>query len=194
MRKIWMLFLAFIFFSYLVACSNEKKSQVEGNLWSFDPTKNDPLIEDNMEYLLSSYQEILKGLGQNDTLVIFEKTRLLVKLTDSMHQMPISKDTLVQKEYATGLTALQFELEGMVLEQSIPEIRNSFNMVTLHLLQLLGKMGYSKKTVYIFNTQETSKEEQEDGLYWLSLNKKSISPYNYIDNEYVSAIKILQEN
>jgi len=35
---------------------------------------------------------------------------------------------------------------------------------------------------------------EEEGLLWISLNKKSINPYYNIENELVVASYILQEN
>jgi hypothetical protein len=35
---------------------------------------------------------------------------------------------------------------------------------------------------------------EEEGLLWISLNKKSVNPYYNIENELVTANYILQEN
>jgi hypothetical protein len=68
------------------------------------------------------------------------------------------------------------------------------NMASIQLLHLLGEVGYNKQAVYIFNTNGKKEELEEDGLLWLSLNKKSINPYYNTENELVSANYILQEN
>jgi hypothetical protein len=88
----------------------------------------------------------------------------------------------------------QDELQGVVLEQYPEELNLAVNMASIQLLHLLGSIGYNKQAVYIFNTNGNKADMEEDGLLWISLNKKSINPYYNIENELVVANYILQEN
>ena len=51
-----------------------------------------------------------------------------------------------------------------------------------------------QQAVYIFNTNGKKADLEEDGLLWISLNKRSNNPYYNIENELVTASYILQEN
>ena len=83
------------------------------------------------------------------------------------------------------------EIDGLLLENSWPEIYKASNMISLQLIHLLGNAGYQLHTVYIFNT---SSDLQEDGFQWLGLTKSSRDPYHPNHKELVVAQEVLQEN
>lgn len=185
-----MLFLAII----LIACNDKEKQGVHKDLWTFDASKNNPQLDDICTPIIKDYEELLKGLAKNDTADLFTKAKGLLLKLDTVPNYYNTKDTVMLQQFKSGLKSIQDELQGVILEQYPEDLNVAMNMVSVQLLHMLGGIGYNKQGVYIFNTNGSRANLEEDGLLWISLNKKSINPYYNIDNELVSANYILQEN
>jgi len=187
-------FYIFILSILLVACNSPEKQGVHKDLWSFTASNNNPQIDDLCTLIIKDYEGILQGLAKNDTADVFAKSKAVILRCDTLPISFISKDTVLLNIFKSGLLNLQDELNGVVLEQYPEELNLAMNMASIQLLHLLGSVGYMKQAIYIFNTNGKKADLEEEGLLWISLNKKTINPYYNIENELVTANYILQEN
>lgn len=185
-----MLILAIV----LIACNHSEKQGVHKDLWTFDASKNNPQLDDLCTPIIKDYLELLKSLSKNDTANLFAKASGLILKLDTVPNFYITKDTAMFQQFKNGILNIQDELQGVILEQYPEDVNIAMNMVSVHLLHLLGKIGYNKQGVYIFNTNGNNASEEEEGLLWISINKKSNNPYINIGNELVNANYSLQEN
>jgi len=184
----------FILSIFLVACNSPEKQGVHKDLWTFVASNNNPQLDDLCTLMIKDYEGILQGLAKNDTADVFARAKALILRCDTLPNYFVTKDTTMSNLFKSGLVNLQDELQGVVLEQYPEELNMAMNMASIQMLHLLGKVGYNKQSVYIFNTNGKKADLEEEGLLWISLNKKSINPYYNIENELVSANYILQEN
>ena len=184
----------FIFSILIVACSNPEKQGVHRDLWTFAASNSDPQMDNLCTIIIKDYEGILQGLAKNDTAEVFARSKALIVRCDTLPNSFVTTDTSMINLFKNGLVNFQDELHGVVLEQYSEELNLAMNMASIQLLHLLGEVGFNKQAVYIFNTNGKKAELEEDGLLWISLNKKSINPYYNIENELVSANYILQEN
>ena len=187
-------FYIFIFSILILSCKSPEKQGIYKDLWTFEASNNNPQLDDLCTIMIKDYEGILQGLAINDTADLFARANAMRLRCDSLPNSFVTKDTSIINLFKAGLVNLQDELQGVVLEQYPEELHQAVNMASIQLLHLLGSIGYNKQSVYIFNTNGNKADLEEDGFLWVSLNKKSINPYNYIENELVSANYILQEN
>ena len=190
MRKFFVIMIAIT----LVACNNKEKQGLHNDLWTFDSTKNKPQLDDLCTPIIKDYEELLKGLAKNDTADLFAKSKELILRLDTLPKFYTTRDTAMFALFKTGLMNIQDELQGVILEKFPEDLNMAMHMVSVQLLHFLGSIGYNKQGVYIFNTNGNKTSMEEDGLLWISLNKKSINPYYNIENELVEANYLLQEN
>jgi hypothetical protein len=190
MGKIYIFILSIL----VVACNGPEKQGVHKDLWSFEAANNNPQLDDLCTLIIKDYEAILQGLAKNDTTDVFAKSKEVILRCDSLPNAFITKDTILLNLFKSGLVNFQDELQGVVLEQYPEELNQAVNMASIQLLHLLGSVGYTKQAVYIFNTNGKKADMEDEGLLWISLNKKTINPYYNIENELVTASYILQEN
>lgn len=190
MSKLLLLILTIALF----ACNESEIQGVNKELWSFDASKNNPQLDNLCTPLVKDYEGLLQRLVNKDTADLFNKSKSLILKLDSLPHYFITKDTALLHLFTNNALNLKNELQGVLLEQYPEDLNLAMNMVSVQLLHLLGSIGYKKQGVYIFNSNGTKASLEEDGLIWISLNKKSINPYYNIDNELINANYILQEN
>lgn len=176
-----------------MSCASPSTPENNKELWAFDASKNQPSLDDQLTPLIHDYDAMFKELSINDTAILFSRANALITSCDSISKVLTMNDTALMQVVKMGLLNMQDELQGLIAEQYPDEIHQSMNMLSIHLLHLLGNIGYQKQSIYIFNTQEYSKDQEEDGWVWASLNKKSINPYNNSNNKLFTAIMMLQE-
>ncbi len=193
-------FLGIIICFCAFACtSNSKKTQepdliLHFNLvWAVSEKDNNPDMDRNAQFIISGYQELVKGIAQKDTSYIKEYSLLLVKTSDSLGTLKISKDTAMQEAWVNGLGNISNELQGLLesnAQGDKKELNNTFNMLSVQMLNWLAAIGYKQRTIYIFNAPN---EYIEDGIYWFGIQKKSLNPFNKDQKEELQALGILQE-
>lgn len=187
--------LIVLFFIILgIACNQPENKGTDQNLWLFDPSQNSPISDNLCSPIIKDYQELLKSLVKNDTADLFAKAKLFIFDLDSLPTHFNATNAIPFTHFKNNIIHIQDELQGLILEQYPEELNMSMNMVSIQILHLLGSIGYKKQTIYIFNTNGNRSTLEEDGLLWLSENKKSINPYLSNSNELVMANYILQEN
>ena len=177
----------------IMGCTSPDQPVIDSELWKFEAKNNNLAIDAACEPLMNNYLDLMTALHRQDTSYLVQKATILISLTDSLQNIMLIKDTLLQQNFRNGLLTLQAELNALILEKTAQEIAFSANMISLQLLNLLGNVGYQKQTIYIFNGVGVEGIGVDDGLCWLALSKKSINPYQTQKNEFVTAQKVLQE-
>jgi hypothetical protein len=140
-----------------------------------------------------AYQELIKGLNQNDTIYIQQMASQMAQITDSLSRLNLNLDVNRQRIWADGLGNLNAELQGVQMADKIngmDEVKMSIHMCGLQLLYLLAQIGYKEHQVYIFNVEDPN---AEDGFVWLSLQKKDRDPFHPQNRKEIIAQEVLQE-
>jgi hypothetical protein len=182
----------FILFAFLVmACTSPEEPAINKELWAYSPENNQVNFDKACMPILNNYQELLKGVADEDTATIFNAAKTLIQLTDSFPAASISfKDSLVHEQAKQSLNNINAELQGLLAEQSLPAINVATHMVSIQILNLLANVGFKEKNIYIFNVQD---EKLEDGLIWFSWNKTANDPYHSSRKGDLTAQQFLQE-
>jgi hypothetical protein len=184
------IFIAFIAIS-IGSCQGSTSSSTNNSLWAFSSKNNQGSFDNACQPLLLSYQDLLKGIQARDTAYLYGAAKNLVLSTDSFPVLNNSTDTVLNNNLKQGLVNISAEVQGLLFENSWPEIYKSTNMISIQLIHLLGQAGYRKNNIYIFTTPT---DLQEDGLNWFSFIKMTRDPYHPTNKEAVVAQQILQEN
>lgn len=182
------------------ACANNAKKVEASDLilhfnlvWEVNKDANNPQMDHNAKTILSNYQELLKGIASKDTSYIKATSLLLIKTSDSLGTLVMSKDTTMQEEWMNGLGRISDELQG-VLESNTQgdtkELTLSMNMLSIQMLNWLASIGYKEHHIYIFVAPN---EYAEDGIYWLGLQKNTANPFQQKKEEW-QALGLLQES
>ena len=186
MTKVFIIFLGL----FLVACSATQTANYNAPKVAFSTEFSSEKFDNAYDPILNKYQEILKGMLAKDTTYLFNVTRELIQLTDSIAQIKLEKDTISQERFSVGLGNVNAELRGLLASTSITELPMSLNMTSLQLLQALGEIGYKGKTIYIYTVSDN---KVEDGLLWVSPLKNMRDPYHSENKSILTADQVLQE-
>lgn len=187
-------YLIILFCLSAAACSEQNSnSQSITNNWAYQPQNHSDVLDEQCHPIIVKYQELLKGVKRQDTAYISLVANEMKFQLDSFATMDLSKDTLLNNEIKAGFQNIAAELEAVIYSNGMgdeSELKISVNMCTIQILNLLGKIGYNKQQVYIFQTEDIV---LEDGLYWFALQKNAPNPYQSNQKKEVEAIYILQE-
>ena len=187
-------YLIILFCLSAAACSEQNSnSQSITNNWAYQPQNHSDVLDEQCQPIIVKYQELLKGVKRQDTAYISLVANEMKFQLDSFATMDLSKDTLLNNEMKAGFQNIAAELEAVIYSNGMvdeSELKISVNMCTIQILNLLGKIGYNKQQVYIFQTEDIV---LEDGLYWFALQKNAPNPYQSNQKKEVEAIYILQE-
>ena len=187
-------YLIILFCLSAAACSEQNSnSQSITNNWAYQPQNHSDVLDEQCQPIIVKYQELLKGVKRQDTAYISLVANEMKFQLDSFATMDLSKDTLLNNEMKAGFQNIAAELEAVIYSNGMgdeSELKISVNMCTIQILNLLGKIGYNKQQVYIFETEDIV---LEDGLYWFALQKNAPNPYQPNQKKEVEAIYILQE-
>ena len=189
MRK----YLGFVACILILSCGESNKHVSFTSDYHFMAQNQNNALDHQVGPVLLAYQELIKGLNQNDTNYINKSTNDLVHLTDSLASLQLNLDSNRQKIWTDGLGNLNAELQGLQLADKVnglEETKMSIHMTGLQLLSLLAQMGYKEHQVYIFTTENNN---AEDGYVWLSLQKSSRDPFHSENRKEISAQEVLQE-
>jgi hypothetical protein len=189
MKPFLMIILCFCVF----ACATNTKNTESNLLWHFNAKQNNSQMDHQVQPIITGYQELLKGVANKDTSYIKETSFALLTVLDSIAGLSLSTDTALQSNWVTGVGNISAELQGVVESntmQDAKELTLSMNMTAVQILQLLSEIGYKEHNIYIFNAPN---EYIEDGVYWLSLLKNTVNPFNEDKKKEIQAVGILQE-
>ena len=186
-------FLMIILCFCVLACATNTKNSESNLLWHFNAKQHNSQMDHQVQPIISGYQELLRGLANKDTAYIKQTSLILIKRLDSLAGLTLSTDTALQNSWFTGLGNISAELQGVMesnFTQDAKELTLSMNMTAVQILQLLSEIGFKENNIYIFNAPN---EYIEDGVYWFSLQKKMVNPFNQDQKKELQAVGILQE-
>jgi hypothetical protein len=186
MTKVFIFFLGL----FLVACSAPQTANYNAPKVVFSAEFSNEKYNNAYDPIIAKYQEILKGMLAKDTSYLFNATRELIQLTDSLSQIRLGKDTISQERFSKGLMNVNAELRGLLASASIDEVPMSVHMSSIQLLYALGEIGYNGKTIYIYTVDD---DDVADGLLWLSALKNMRDPYHPEQKASLTADQVLQE-
>lgn len=186
MTKVFIIFLGL----FLLACSAPQTANFNAPKVAFSPEFSNEKFDKAYEPIIAKYQDILKGMLAKDTTYLFNVTRSLIQLTDSIAQIRLGKDTVSQERFSVGLNNVNAELRGLLATETISELPMSLHMTSVQLLYALGEIGYKGKTIYIYSVFD---DKAEDGLLWLSPLKNMRDPYHGENKVALIADQVLQE-
>ena len=182
--------IAFVGIVCLIACSSNSIKPNEAINWNYSTSFQDDNLDRNCQPMIVQYQEIIKGLVNNDTVYLHLASNQLLQICDSLSTLKLGKDTVVQKIWADALTNIQSEIEGLKLTTDPKEINMSVHMTGLQILNVLAHIGYRAHNIYIFNSKD---DEFEDGLVWFGIQKSSRDPFHSDNRKPIMATQFLQE-
>lgn len=186
MTKVFIFFLGL----FLVACSAPQTANFNAPKVAFSSEFSNEIFNNAYDPIIAKYQDILKGMLAKDTSYLFNATRELIQLTDSVAQIKLGNDTISQERFSKGLMNVNAELRGLLASASIEEVPMSVHMTSIQLLYALGEIGYSGKTIYIYTVDD---DTIADGLLWLSPLKNMRDPYHNDQKAILTADQVLQE-
>jgi hypothetical protein len=176
----------FLFLSiWLLACQSSSNEPIQPLETNFLATRQDDRVDQQIQPLLNTYFAVMQHLQTTDTSSLNVFGAKMIQLADSIAQAPLSKDTATQQNTVQGLLNIQSEMAAILMETDPNERIQGAQMLTLHWIEFLGSIGYSKQQIYIFSDAEERK--------WIGLNKSSMNPYTKEANKTYTAIQVLQE-
>ena len=183
----------FILVFFQLACSETNKGG--GTVYSsqFIPANHHSTTDHAAQFIFSEYQKLLTGLSNQDTSYLLNATVSLMQMNDSLASLPLQLDSNLDQNWKIGLQNINAELIGLknaISVNDMNEVKLAIHMTGLHLLNLIGQIGYQENTIYIFNEID---EKNEDGYTWLGMQKTARDPFRAENHKPVTAVQVLQE-
>jgi hypothetical protein len=185
MKKYWTI----IVIAFLAACGIESDSSVSNPLWEYHASNYHENWDGQVLPLVNQFLQFQNVIAGEDTLLMNSSSAQLIQYTDTLLAQKGVPDSITQQVWLNGLSVFRNELEAILLETSLPEKKQQFQMSTIALLHLLGDMGYRKTNVYVF--EKTSNEEE---IYWIGAGRTSKNMLDKKDKELYHASQLLNEN
>jgi hypothetical protein len=178
------------------ACNSNNSAVPAAQENDFLPQNHKTEIDQACKPIISNYMELLKGLSLGDTAYFFNKNEELGHLTDSVALLNLTTDTSLALHFKNELLNVHAESEALkalrgdsteLIDHN--ELNISFHMLSMHLINLLGQVGYAAQNVYIFTVSDS---QFEDGFKWISWQKQSRDPYHPKNRAEIMADQLLQ--
>jgi hypothetical protein len=182
-----------VLFCFALACSESTEKRVAVEAGVYVAANHRSSTDQAAQFMLAQYQNVLTGIGSQDTSYLLTATKSLIQMNDSLALLPLQLDSSLDQHWKIGLQNINAELNGLlsaVAIEDVKEMKLSMHMTSLQILHLLGQIGYKENTIYVFNEGD---ENSEDGYTWLSVQKNSKDPYHPKQRAFVSAVQVLQE-
>ena len=168
-----------IFFSilslFIVSCSNEDAKQV-----AVEPQKalgqsvNSDSFNVSFNAVLSAYYELKNAFIKEDINVINKVSNTLITNTAALKLTELKADSLIVNTAKQYTQNLQDELNGLVKEADLENKRQSFQIVTNDVYDLIRTVKYDRAKVYLQHCPMAFKNKGAD---WLSNSSEIENPY-----------------
>ena len=168
-----------IFFSilslFIVSCSNDDAKQV-----TVEPQKalgqsvNSDSFNVSFNAVLSSYYELKNAFIKEDINVINKVSNTLITNTAALKLTELKADSLIVNTAKQYTQNLQDELNGLVKEADLENKRQSFQIVTNDVYDLIRTVKYDRAKVYLQHCPMAFKNKGAD---WLSNSSEIENPY-----------------
>jgi hypothetical protein len=138
-------------------------------------SKNSGVFNDSFTVLLNNYFAMHDALVNWDTLKADQAAYALAARADSLPVQLIKADTNIILTARSLTASISGDAKGFVGETGIEGRRQSFNILTEELYNLVRAVNYDAGTVYHIRCPMAFKDSIEG--YWLSSTSKVINPY-----------------
>ena len=143
-------------------------------------SKHSSSFNESMSKALDSYYALTEAFVNWDTAKVNSSIAELKISVDSMRIPEMEKDTAALYETAKSFwESIKAEIQGMQIDTSLYEKRESLNMLSQQLYDLLRTVKYDVAKVY-YQECPMALNNYESSAFWLSAegdNKKRRNPY-----------------
>lgn len=131
-----------------------------------------------LDGVMASYDGLVSNFSKGDTTAIGKEGRAFLAGLDSLSFKDFATDTIVYQTATQQLADTRTELSGLLGEVTLDGRRQSFNMVSQDLYDLLRTIRYDRKPLY-FAECTTALGEDKPGD-WISTSgdtTRMVNPY-----------------
>lgn len=162
--------------------NNEKK------LEALKTKKHSDLFNNKLDTLMNGYFDLKAAFVEADSVNAKTSAKKLLVLVDSLSLNELKKDTAGIFESADmQMGDIKANIESLVKQTSLTEMRQDFRMVSESLYPLLKTIHYEGKTLYWQNCPMAFGEGKEAN--WISNTEEIINPFlGKHDPEFKSAM------
>ncbi|MEO6611253.1 MAG: DUF3347 domain-containing protein [Chitinophagaceae bacterium] len=129
----------------------------------------------SLETLLNAYYKMKEGFVVADTVVINSAAADLQSALDSLRITELQVDSLIYQTALQPYSNARTEIRSILTDPSIIEKRNSLNIFSNELRDLVSIVRYDRATVYWLECANAFGEDRPGN--WLSMAEKSGNPY-----------------
>jgi hypothetical protein len=138
-------------------------------------SKNSPAFNNAFDSLLSQYFTVRDALVNWDTLAADRAAYILAQKADSLPLGQIKADSSIVLTAKSLAAILGGDAKGLSAETGIEARRQSFNILTDELYNLVRTVRYDQSTIFHIKCPMAFKDSIEG--YWLSTTSKVVNPY-----------------
>lgn len=135
------------------------------------------VFNSRVEAAIEDYLKLKDALVEDDTAGARENARLFLQGLDSIPLEELKKDTLsIYDGAAAALNDIKTNIQSMLLQVTITEMRKDFSMATEMMYPAFFSMiHYEGHTIYLQHCPMAFGEDQ--GASWLSKSREIMNPY-----------------
>ena len=138
-------------------------------------SKNPPAFNNAFDSLLSQYFAVRDALVNWDTVSADHAAYMLAQKADSLPLGQIKADSSIVLTARSLAASLGGDAKGLSSETGIDARRQSFNILTDELYNLVRTVRYDQRTIFHIKCPMAFKDSLEG--YWLSNSAKVVNPY-----------------
>jgi hypothetical protein len=138
-------------------------------------SKNPPAFNNAFDSLLSQYFAVRDALVNWDTVAADRAAYILAQKADSLPLGQIKADSSIVLTAKSLAASLGGDAKGLSSETGIDARRQSFNILTDELYNLVRTVRYDQSTIFHIKCPMAFKDSLEG--YWLSNSSKVVNPY-----------------
>jgi hypothetical protein len=138
-------------------------------------SKNSPAFNNAFDSLLGQYFSVRDALVNWDTLAADRAAYILAQKADSLPLGQIKADSSIVLTAKSLAASLGGDAKGLSAETGIEARRQSFNILTDELYNLVRTVRYDQSTIFHIKCPMAFKDSMEG--YWLSNTSKVVNPY-----------------
>ena len=138
-------------------------------------SKNPPAFNNAFDSLLSQYFAVRDALVNWDTVAADRAAYLLAEKADSLPLGQIKADSSIVLTAKSLAASLGGDAKGLSAETGIEARRQSFNILTDELYNLVRTVRYDQRAIFHIKCPMAFKDSVEG--YWLSNSSKVVNPY-----------------
>ena len=142
-------------------------------------SKHSSSFNESMSNAMNSYYDLTESFVNWDTAKVNSSIAALKIAVDSIRIPEMQKDSAIYETAQSTWESIKSEITGMQLDTSLYEKRESLNMLSDNLFNLLRIVKYDVAKVY-YQECPMALNNHESSAFWLSAegeNKKRRNPY-----------------